>query len=251
MDDEVLTCGGTIVRLPQKEKIHLLYATDGTKSPVPMFSWIGKPSPYLGDMRKSEAKVAMTVLGVPDENLHFLNLPDGNLRQFEDELAELIGLWIADIQPDHIFLPFRYDRHPDHLALTGAAYRALNELNSQSDVIEYFVYYRYRLLPGGDIRNYVRTDHLIEIDIESHALQKEDALACYESQTKIIFNWQERPILTKDRVEEVSRLPEVFLKYDPRYHGPSVFVKSSMWVRFVHRFEPYLKNGKEKILALI
>jgi LmbE family N-acetylglucosaminyl deacetylase len=251
MDDEVLACGGTIARLPRKEDIHLLYATDGTKSPVPMFSWMGKPSPQLRDMRMSEAKAAMAVMGIPDENVYFLNLPDGNLRQFKDTLCESISKRIANIQPDHIFLPFRYDRHPDHLALTRSAFHVLDAQNSQTDINEYFVYNRYRLLPGGDIRGYIRPELLIEIDIKAYAVQKKEALSCYESQTNIIFNWQERPILTKERVEEVSRLPEVFLKYDRRYPGSSVFVKSGIWIRFVHRFEPFLKDIKEQFLALL
>jgi LmbE family N-acetylglucosaminyl deacetylase len=251
MDDEVLACGGTIAHLPRKEKIHLLYATDGTKSPVPMFSWMGKPIPNLSDIRTDEAKAALAVLGVPDENIRFLALPDGNLKRFQDELVTLISKQIKYTRPDHIFLPFRFDRHPDHLATTRATYRALQAENSHADVLEYFVYYRYRLLPGRDIRKYVRPEHIIEIDIKTHAAKKKEALQCFESQTKIIFNWQERPILTKDRVEEVSYLPEVFLRYDRQYPGPSVFINSGTWIRFVHRFEPLLKDKKERALALL
>lgn len=251
MDDEVLACGGTIARLTQKDKIHLLYATDGTKSPVPMFSWIGKPSPQLANMRINEAKAAMAVLGVPDENINFLALPDGNLSEFQDDLCTLIGERIALTQPDHIFLPFRYDRHPDHLNLTSAAHRALEAENSQTDILEYFVYNRYRLLPGGDIRKYLRPDDIIEIDIRTHSAQKIEALKCYESQTKIIFNWQGRPILTQDRVENVSVFPEVFLKYDRKYLGSSVFVNSRSWIRFVHWLEPLLKLRKEQFITLL
>jgi LmbE family N-acetylglucosaminyl deacetylase len=250
MDDEVLACGGTIACLPQKDKIHIIYATDGTKSPVPMFSWMGKPSPHLGNMRIGEAKAAMAVLGVPDKNLHFLDLPDGNLKRFQEELGALVGDKIVCTQPAQVFIPFRYDRHPDHLALNKAAYRALKVENSQAGVFEYFVYNRYRLLSRGDIRKYIRPDQLIEIDIDGHMTQKKEALSCFESQTKTIFDWQERPILTNDRVNEVSSMPEVFLKYDHRYPGPSVFANSSIWIRFVHRIEPFLKDKKEQLLAL-
>jgi GlcNAc-PI de-N-acetylase len=48
MDDEVLACGGTIGSLADKDCIHLIYATDGLKSPVPMYPWSGATAP---DMR--------------------------------------------------------------------------------------------------------------------------------------------------------------------------------------------------------
>jgi hypothetical protein len=48
MDDEVLACGGAIVSLPDKDGMHLIYATDESKSPVPLFPWSGSIAP---DMR--------------------------------------------------------------------------------------------------------------------------------------------------------------------------------------------------------
>jgi hypothetical protein len=38
MDDEALACGGLIAKLPQKERIHIVYATDGMKSPAPIMA---------------------------------------------------------------------------------------------------------------------------------------------------------------------------------------------------------------------
>jgi LmbE family N-acetylglucosaminyl deacetylase len=250
MDDEVLACGGTIAWLPQKEAIHVLYATDGTKSPVPMFPWMGNPPPHLGNKRIEEAKAAMSVLGVPIKNIHFLSLPDAKLKHYQDELCALIGEQIANTQADHVFVPFRYDRHPDHLAATRATFRAVDAESIDTDVFEYFIYNRYRLLSAGDIRRYVKPDHLIEIDIKAHSATKKEALLCYESQTKIIYDWQERPILKEDRVEDVSLLPEVFLKHGQRYPGSSVFDNHALWIRFVHRLEPILKEKKEQLLAL-
>src|SRR6266498_2234255 len=79
MDDEVLACGGTIARLPQKKQIHCVYATDGSKSPVPPCSWLGSAAPDLSSIRMQEARMSGSVLGIPQENLHFLQFPDGKL----------------------------------------------------------------------------------------------------------------------------------------------------------------------------
>jgi LmbE family N-acetylglucosaminyl deacetylase len=79
MDDEVLACGGIIARLPQKERIHVIYATDGMKSPSPIVPWRDSISPDLGEVRMRESRAAMKILGVPGENTYFLNLPEAGL----------------------------------------------------------------------------------------------------------------------------------------------------------------------------
>jgi hypothetical protein len=75
MDDEVLACGGTIARLPQKDQIHLIYATDGSRSPAPALPGFDAASPDLGLIREQESRAALKLLGVPEKNLHFLGFP--------------------------------------------------------------------------------------------------------------------------------------------------------------------------------
>jgi hypothetical protein len=116
---------------------------------------------------------------------------------------------------------------------------------------EYFVYYRYRLLPGGDIRKFILPDLMFRIDIRSWSELKREALLRYRSQTTLFYNWQSRPILPSKRIEEVSRQPETFLKSDPGFPDASVFGTAKGWIRLVHTIEPQFKNGKERLLALL
>ena len=81
MDDEALACGGLIAHLPDKNHIHIIYATDGMKSPVPIFIGQGEIWPDLGEVRIREATEAMRLFGIPGENLHFLGLPDSFLNE--------------------------------------------------------------------------------------------------------------------------------------------------------------------------
>jgi LmbE family N-acetylglucosaminyl deacetylase len=251
MDDELLACGGTIALLENKSRIHVAYATDGSKSPVPMFPWLAPTSPELASIRSAEAKAALKVLNVPESNLHFLGFPDGNLRGYQDELCQSLIQLITEIDPKFIFVPFRYDRHPDHVALYSAARNALDLHDAEADEFEYFIYYRYRLLPGGDMRKFIDPEHLFTIAIEEISGIKRRALNCYQSQTTKVYEWQDRPILTRDRVREVSCLPEVFLQYDPNFGGPQVFMRHGNWIRLVHRIEPSLKQNKEALLELL
>jgi LmbE family N-acetylglucosaminyl deacetylase len=81
MDDEALACGGLIARLSMKERIHIIYATDGMKSPAPVLPRFDSISPELGEARVQESIQAMKFLGVPEENLHFLRLPEAGLKK--------------------------------------------------------------------------------------------------------------------------------------------------------------------------
>jgi LmbE family N-acetylglucosaminyl deacetylase len=251
MDDEVLACGGTIAFLPQKEKIFVIFATDGTKSPIPIFPWQGKVANDLPKIRMQEAKQAMQVLGVPEKNIHFFSIDDGRLKHHSKELTSLMIKVITEIEPDHLFVPFRYDRHPDHIALTKATKKAIHMTGLNAKLYEYFIYNRYRFLPGGDIRKFIKPKLLLQIDISENSQIKKRALLCYKSQTVRLYDWQKRPILQENRIDEVSNSSEIFLISPPDFPGAKVFAKSANWVRLVHRIEPWFKQIKEHLLALL
>jgi LmbE family N-acetylglucosaminyl deacetylase len=250
MDDEVLACGGTIARLPDKEQIHCVYATDGSKSPVPILRWLGSTVSDLVDIRMREAKRAMAILGVPEKNLHFLQFPDGRLHQYMPELIESLGDLLRRLHPRRVLMPFRYDRHPDHLALNRGVMGAAKGLSTRLELFEYFVYYRWFLLPRNDVRKFIRPEQLLMVDIRMHAGQKRQALECYESQTTLFSPWQDRPIIPEQRLSEVSRSPEWFLRYDPLFPLSKVFTQAAPWIRLVHWLEPVLKEQKERLRAL-
>ena len=251
MDDDVLACGGTIAQLPQKERIHVVYATDGMASPAPVLPWRDSISPDLGAERMREARTALAVLGIPDENIHFLGLPEGQLKSHVKTLSASLSRLIVQLGPDHILTPFRYDRHADHLALNQVVIAAYQECMYQAELTEYFVYYRWRLLPTGDIRRYIHPQHLFAVNIEAVSAQKRTALDCFKSQTTRFYAWQHRPNLTNSLLDEVSRMPELFLKYNPSFLGTAIFTGAVPWIRLVHRSEPYLKRRKDAVIAVL
>jgi LmbE family N-acetylglucosaminyl deacetylase len=96
MDDEALACGGIIAKLPQKERYILLYATDGMKSPAPIVPGKDAINSNLGEVRVQESVAAMRLLGVPQQNLHFFRLPEGELRFHITRLKDHLLAAIAD-----------------------------------------------------------------------------------------------------------------------------------------------------------
>lgn len=249
MDDAVLACGGTLAQLPHKANWHVAYATDGMGSPEPIIPWRDRISPDLGAVRRAEAREAMSCLGIPETNLHFLNLPDGRLRRHKTALRRALVELITQLRPDHVLVPFRYDRHADHLALNHVLTEMVHNGAYGRALTEYFVYHRWRLLPQGDVRHYIRPGLLSEVDISAVAGRKRAALDRFKSQTTCFYSWQARPNLTPDLLDDVSRAPECFLRYDPGLPSATVFDSSVPWIRIAHRLEPFLKKRKDRLLA--
>jgi LmbE family N-acetylglucosaminyl deacetylase len=251
MDDEALACGGLIAKLPRKERIHIVYATDGMKSPAPIIAGRDAISPDLGEVRVQEAVTAMNLLGVPAENLHFLCLPEAQLQKHTGRLLELLKEKVLQTAPDHVFVPFRFDRHPDHLAVHSVMASLFEQGLLAARPIEYFVYYRWRLMPKGDIRKYIQPDMLYRLDIADAASQKREALDCYTSQTTIYYPWQTRPILTPMLLDEECQNPEFFLMPGATRSAARVFTGAVGWIRVAHRLEPFLQRWKYYIGATI
>jgi LmbE family N-acetylglucosaminyl deacetylase len=251
MDDEALACGGLIAKLPHKERVHIIYATDGMKSPAPIIPGRDKISPDLGKARMQESIEAMKLLGVPEQNLHFLCLPEAQLKKHIFLLRDLLRAKIRRIAPNHIFVPFRYDRHPDHLAVNHAIVSDFRQGDTQPQLIEYFVYYRWRLMSKRDIRKYVRPQFLFKLEIGDVSQQKRQALDCFMSQTTIYYPWQTRPILTSILLDEECQNPEIFLISNDSSAGAAVFSNSVLWIHLVHRLEPFLQRWKYWIGAYL
>jgi LmbE family N-acetylglucosaminyl deacetylase len=249
MDDEALACGGTIAQLPDKTAWHVVYATDGMGSPEPVVPWRDKISPDLSSLRQAEARNAMGFLGIPRQNTHFLNLPDGRLYRHRSALRQALLRFVDELRPDHVLMPFRFDRHPDHLAVNHTLTALAREDRVPGQLTEYFVYYRWRLLPGGDVRRYIRPNLLYQIDIGAVSRQKRSALDCFTSQTTRLYPWQTRANLSSQLLDSVSQEPEMFLRYDRTLPGAAILARAVPWIRIVHRLEPFLKKHKDRAVG--
>lgn len=248
MDDEALACGGMIAKFPDKNRIHIIYTTDGMKSPAPIMKG-DEITPDLGKVRMQESTDAMKLLGIPEQNLHFLRLPEAELNKNLPTLQKSLTQKLKELSPQHIFAPFRYDRHPDHLAANHVVVSNLQKNVIQAQFIEYFVYYRWRLLPKRDIRKYIKPPYLFTLDISDVAERKRKALDCFASQATIYYPWQTRPILTSILLDEECANPEYFLIANGSYSGTTVFSNLVPWIRLVHRLEPILLRWKYLLLS--
>jgi LmbE family N-acetylglucosaminyl deacetylase len=125
-DDEVLGCGGTIIRLRQLgADVGLIFMTDGTGSHSGHVS-----HQELTAQRSAEGNAAAAVMSLAPEDVTLLGLPEAQLSDFfEEGTASLLGI-IQQRHPDAIFLPYRHEPliwstdHRQTTAITLAALRA-------------------------------------------------------------------------------------------------------------------------------
>ena len=126
-DDETLGCGGAIALLRALDcDVQVLVISDGTLSHPRSVKY---PAPCLRILRESETLAALAVLGLGETDISFLRLQDGSISNLESiRLREAVAhcsRFLQTSMPATIFLPWRFDPHPDHRATWQLIHTAL------------------------------------------------------------------------------------------------------------------------------
>lgn len=141
-DDEALGCSGTIMRLIRDgSSVDIVYITRGERLR-------GEPSEEIGRIRVEEAERASKMLGC--RGSEFLNIPDGGLKHYSEELYQRLIKIIGAKRPAMVFSPSLIDYHQDHAATAMVALRLLNSIKSFK-------------LAFYEIYETIRFNHLIEV----------------------------------------------------------------------------------------
>lgn len=124
-DDESIGCGGLILKY--HSQIDILLVTDGQFGDC---SWATEPEEIVR-VREHEFLSAMKYAKV--NKVYRLNIPEGALRKYKRKLA------IFDYSCyDQIYLPNKYESHPDHSAIYKIIRKRLNV--RKQDVFQYEVW---------------------------------------------------------------------------------------------------------------
>ncbi|WP_281661951.1 PIG-L deacetylase family protein [Microvirgula aerodenitrificans] len=108
-DDEVLGAGGVIaLHALWGDEVHILIVTEGCSSQYP-------DHPEMVLQKKSEAKEAAAILGVPPDKLHFEGLPDMRLDSVPaTRINKSIETVIQSVQPSIVYTHASSDVNLDH-----------------------------------------------------------------------------------------------------------------------------------------
>jgi len=182
-DDEVLGCGGMIADLTALGKrTDVLFITEGAASHNGCCSVVESE---VGKQRRYLAFQANAILGIPKENLTFLDGKDGKLpREGQADfnaMAQNIARIIKDKAPDAIFCPHPLEGWSDHIAaseLAGAAI-ALLPREKRPRLYYYCVWFWYSLPLTKALRIDWRKARLL--NIQGQYSVKEKAINAYIS----------------------------------------------------------------------
>ncbi|MGI0490003.1 PIG-L deacetylase family protein [Pantanalinema rosaneae CENA516] len=136
-DDETLGCGGTIVQKQQAgAAIKIVFMTDGSGSHSGLM-----PPQTLAELRQQEAIAAAEQLGLPEQDVIFLGLPDGELSSHQSTAIQKVTDLLYQYQPEEVYIPYYLEPHPDHVATNTAVIGALQEYRQAVMVCEYPVWF--------------------------------------------------------------------------------------------------------------
>lgn len=212
-DDESLGCGGTIARLRALGyAVHVAFVSDGTMSHPNSPAY---PAGRLRDLRESEAREAIDILGVEPRACTFLRypdrqVPDKNAPDFQLAAARLTTL-IDQIEPSTVFVPWRRDPHPDHRASWQLVNEARHHTIGQPRVLEYLIWL-WELgtssdMPGPD------EARLWSVSIDEVMALRNQAIAAHRSQvTRLIDDDPTAFYLSPELLTHFDQPRELFLE---------------------------------------
>lgn len=138
-DDEVLGCAGLVQRMLNiGRQVDVVILSGGGRSHAGCCC-IGEE--VLVARRRELSQSAARIMGLPPDQLHFLDYPDGGINYDCGETVKLQQL-IATLSPTAIFVPHRGEGWSDHIA-AGNIVRKLISSMSAVQLYEYCVWFWY------------------------------------------------------------------------------------------------------------
>ena len=215
-DDDVISMGGTFDRLiEQGHEVHVAYQTSGniavSDADALRYAGISKRISYSdeaqkliddikakkessfdtlevrklkGNIRRGESYAATRYLGLPDENVHFLDLPfyeTGTIKKnnLSDADIEIMMNFIKEIEPHQIYAAGDLaDPHGTHKVCLDAVFESMRRLKSEPFMNDCWLWLYRGAWHEWDI-------HEIEMAVPmspDQVLKKRYAIFCHQSQ---------------------------------------------------------------------
>lgn len=197
-DDETLGCGGTIAkRISEGYEVLIVIMTDGRHAFQHVLGIDFDPTPdELKEIRKEEVKRATKILGVPEEDLIFLDFVDGSLESNKEKVEEKVTEIISKNCPVEVYFPYKKDCNPDH----GAAYQILKnsirKLGIFTLAYQYSITHKYaRIGPIIDAFLGLLKRNMVRVDISKFLLIKEAAAKEFKMELIAVSGRQHKPLI--------------------------------------------------------
>lgn len=173
LDDEVLGCGGTLIR-------HLENGDNVSVCVVAHRVYGHKYDKSRMNVEMKHAMAAQKILGYND--FHFLDLPDERLDNCIQEIIIPLEECFKLAEPDIAYSPFPYDNNQDHRAVAEAVQVVLRPFASK--LKKWLMYETPSSTEQAPPVGYLQFAPNSYVDIEKPLEKKLEALSCYETEAR-------------------------------------------------------------------
>lgn len=190
-DDETLAAGGLIQgAVKAGARVTILYLTSGENNLISAILYYRRPllrkSDFegLGQVRRKEALSASGILGLKEDDLHFLRYPDlgmfpmRNTPQGRRVVSDL-GDILRQTEPTHIIFPDARDGHADHRAVSFYLMETFREAHFLREAVSLL---RYRVHRGFGAKPLESGEAVYALNGQETETKRQ-AILCYHSQT--------------------------------------------------------------------
>jgi LmbE family N-acetylglucosaminyl deacetylase len=194
-DDETLGCGGTIAKkLAEGCEVFIVIMTDGRFLLLKYDGIDSDPTPeQVKEIRRGEVLRATKILGVPEENVFFLDFVDGTLVENEKSAEEKVAIILQKFSPEEVYFPYEKDAHPDHQATNRIIKRAIKKLGLKPKMYQYSIAQKFARF-GPLLDSFLSIfKHRVKIDISEFLSLKKEAVKEFKSELTIISPKQSKP----------------------------------------------------------
>ena len=205
-DDETLACGGTMaLKARGGHDVHVVFMTDGRNSHLHQLRILVDPTPQrLAQIRKEEARRALTTLGVQPTNLAFLGFEDGTLSLNMETAKAMVCKIMVRLRPEEIYYPDASDAHRDHHATFAIVEDCLSSLEFAPRKYRYVVWAsEEQRVDNGQVR--------VRVDIGDVLQLKQKAIHEYRSQVTLFSRDQTHPVLPEQFLAKFQSGQELFV----------------------------------------
>lgn len=211
------------MKLSEGYDVFVVFMTDGRHALAKLGMYSG-PAPFeLRQIRREEAIKATRILGLNEEEVFFLDIEDGMLRNYERQAErEVVGIFRDVTSPREVYFPQEREYHVDHRATNSVIRKALARLDLHPIQYQYMVDlpFSLSLLRACSERisdvlmcSLLRCD-LVHVNISDFLPLKLLALKEYRSQITLLSNEQRQPALKASFLRRFLKDEERFFVND-------------------------------------
>ena len=189
-DDETLGCGGFLAkRIDEGYAVFVVVLTKGEKLFSRMLDIFEDPSPSeVCEMRRSETRRATEIMGLPRENLLFLDFEDAMLEIQGEAAVKAVIEILQQKKPCEVMCTSEHEAHADHVAAYRIVRRACEKVGDGIAIRKYITL----LAEGVSISQL--PGRIETVDVRKYLPAKRKAVAQFRSHLEIQSARQSRPL---------------------------------------------------------